>query len=461
MPSRQTPPLREDFEAAVDKHLPAIQYIWRNTFGFELEPWQVHILRLITELDNGKLRHSSYLVSMGRQNGKTEIMAALGLWRLLSNPQALIIGIASSAQQAGIVYKRLMTAVTGLPALSRRFEATETRGIRAKQGSGTYEIKAAKFASLQGLAIDLGVVDEVHLLKMDLWTALIAGTGARDNCIVVGITTAGDDNSQLLKHLYKLGDDNTAGFGYIVWEAPEARMPESDEELILFLKAANPSLEFGRKGVSMEKVIEQVRSTPPDKAIRDRLNRFTSGSDLTFVSGEMWSRNATPIDESFPVGRSIFTIDVDTEWRYASITQTLKHEGYIYTRLVASVPQPTPELLDKLCRWLYKHSPTIYVTDSKQLGERLKSGGYPVRQLNGGDVLAASSMFYAKLAQQKIKHGNDPLLSLQLPNTIRKSVGDSFKLFRKDRSVVVDAVRATAFGVYAVETLSPIASMIL
>ena len=452
----RTEPLEEDFKAAVDKHLPAMQFIWLNAFGFELDAWQVDILRRITELSDGKLRYRQVVISMGRQNGKTEIAAALGLWRLLSNPYALVIGIASSAEQARIVYQRTKTAVDLNPALVKRFEAlTDTRGLRTKQG-GRYEMKAAKGAALQGLPIDLGIIDEVHLLKMELWTALVNGTGGRDDCIVVGITTAGDETSELLKHLYDLGNKamtgEVEGFGFFCWESPEARVPETDEELAEFLCAANPAMAAGR--VSIANVIQDVRSMPEQDALRYRLNRFVA-AQASFITGEMWMRNSRGIDEAYPEGKSVMAIDVDPDRRFATIARAIKSDGLIYTEVVASIPNPSDELLAKVCRLLHKHA-SVFVMDSyrlKPLSEELKRRGMQVKLMGQGDVINGSSMLFAKLAQKKLRHGNDPLLTMQIPRTVRKNVGDNYRISRADSGVVIDSVMATMLSVYAVETV--------
>ena len=199
-PARCTGPLGEDFPSALDPLLPVLEIAWRQAFGYDLEHWQIELLRAILEVfpeghkRAGQLRFRQVIVSLGRQNGKTEIAAALGLWQLLRKAGALVIGIASSAEQARLVYDRAMKVISRNPALAKRFDAlTDTRGIRAKDG-GKYEIKAAKSAALQGLPIDLGIVDEVHLLKGALWNDLINGTGGRPDCLVVGITTS--TNSQ-------------------------------------------------------------------------------------------------------------------------------------------------------------------------------------------------------------------------------------------------------------------------
>ncbi len=84
--------------------------------------------------------------------------------------------------------------------------------------------------------------------------------------MVFGITTAGDESSILLKDLYETGAKSVASdpslerFGFFEWSAPEARVPESDEELLEYLKAANPALACGR--IDSENVLSDVRAMP-------------------------------------------------------------------------------------------------------------------------------------------------------------------------------------------------------
>lgn len=446
-PARYTRPLADDFESAIDPYIKPLQYIWTVAFGYQLDQWQVDILRHALELKDGKLRHRTYLVSMPRQNGKSELMTALAVWRLLSNPHSLVIGIASSAEQARIVYDRTKQTIDGLPALTKRFTAlTDTRGLRTKEG-GRYEVKGAKGAALQGLAIALGIVDEVHLLSFDLWNALVNGTGGRDNAIVIGITTAGDDNSELLKHLYELGDAGTQG--YCIYESPQAFIPKDDKQLAELLTIANPAVACGR--IKVEALIEIVRSKPDQDSIRYNLNRFVTGTDSTFLPVEVWLANGTA---PFPEGRMFVTVDVTPDQAYASMTRSIKKDNILYTELIASIPNPTVDTLERMCRWLYKYRCT-FVMDFKPLADRLTKTGYPVKVINGAGVMAASATFYAKAVQNKIRHANDPLVIAQFGNTVRKTVGDGFKAYRRGTNPI-DAVRATIFGVYAAETFEDI-----
>jgi phage terminase large subunit-like protein len=97
----------------------------------------------------------------------------------------------------------------------------------------------------------------------------------------------------------------------------------------------------------------------------------------------------------------------------------------------------------------------MYVMDGyglKELGNELKKRGLPTFITSQPEVINASSLFYAKVAQQKLKHANDPLLSMQMPLTGRKQVGDAFRVSRKNSSVEIDSVMSTVLAVFIAET---------
>lgn len=85
-PTRHTPPLSPDFKSAFDPYAKAFAIIWVCAFGYRLEEWQIQLIRAILEIfpegheRAGQLRWQQAVVSLGRQNGKSEIAAALALW---------------------------------------------------------------------------------------------------------------------------------------------------------------------------------------------------------------------------------------------------------------------------------------------------------------------------------------------------------------------------------------------
>jgi phage terminase large subunit-like protein len=354
-----------------------------------------------------------------------------------------------------------MHVIRANKSLAERFDKlTDTRGIRAKDG-GKYEIKAAKSGALQGLPLNVGLCDELHIMPSALWSDMVNGTAAKSNGLVVGITTAGDENSELLKQLYEVGHKAIAGdatlerFGFFLWEAGDGKVPTDDETLAEYLKAANPALAAGR--LDMATVISDVRSMPEIDVVRYRLNRFVAGSSV-FITPTMWQKCARPHGAKMPETqeRPVFTIDRTPDWGYASVVVAVKDEdGITHTELVASIVKPTLEQLVYICLQLSQYSPQTFGVEGyalRDLGQELKKRGLPVTILTSSDIVNASSLTYSLIAQQKIRHGDDPLLAVQFPRTIRKNIGDSFRISRRDSSVEIDAVLATTYAIYLSQT---------
>jgi phage terminase large subunit-like protein len=459
-PTRYTPPLTDEFEAGIDWYLPIIKKAWATaTPGFEFDDWQIELLRRITELlPSGELRWRSVLVSMARQQGKSEIVGALGLFAVLRKPGTYNIGVASTAEQARLVYDRVQRVIASNPALERRMsKLTETRGIKSLDGS-RYEIKASNANTLQGIPVSVGIVDEVHLVEAKVWDALASGTGARPDTLLVGITTAGDENSELLNRLYANAEKGIAGdldrFGSWIWEASDAVVPDDDDELLGLLMEANPALQAGR--IDPKILLEDVRALPTDDIIRYRLNRFIQSGKKTFIPAELWQKCERSLDAVMPRTNVVFAIDRTPDWEHATIAAAVKVDDVIHTELIASINKPSLEQLIYICGQLMDHSPRAIIVDGytlRDLYKELKTRGYPAETATLGDIVNASSMFYSRLARRTLIHAGDPLLSIQVPRTVRKMIGEGFRVSRRDSAVEIDAVMATLLATFGADTL--------
>lgn len=425
-----------------------------------LDPWQKWLLRHALEIypdghpKAGQLRYRQIVISVGRQNGKSVLGAIFALYALLRERGALVIGIASSAEQARIVYERTLNVIKGDPDLAARFDKlTDTRGIRAKDG-GRYEIKASKSAAVQGLDASLGVMDELHITKPALWDDLLSGSRARRNGVVIGITTAGDDQSDLLIRLYKQMHAPGERFGFFVWEAPETEIPDDLDAQREYIRAANPAVATGR--IDVDDVISDIAVMDPQSVLRYVFNRFTASSN-TFVDMAHWRACAGLPGEAWPDGPLVFSVDRTPEWTHASVVASVKDaNGLIHTEVVASLVRPTQASLLALCTALNaKHRPATFVADGLTLGtlaEDMKRRGLPVAKASLSHQTNAAARFYALIRQGKIRHASDPLLTQQLPRTVRKNVGEAFRISRADSSIEIDTVIATALAVLFAET---------
>jgi hypothetical protein len=451
-PTRYTLPLTPDFSSWWERYREVFRRAWWAANGYCLERWQEQLLHAITEVDSfGILRYREVLISVGRQNGKTEIVAALGLLFMVAKRTPTVISVASSREQAQLVYKRALDVATRSPSLAPHFSRmTNTRGLTTVTG-GAWELKAAKSAALQGIPIDLGAGDEIHLMKPELWSDMVNGLGDRDDCMVVGITTAGDDDSELLKRLYEADDAPAARFGRFVWEAPEARMPDDDDTLARWLAMANPGIASGRRKIT--NAVSAARGMPPGAAIRYRLNRFLSGSENSFIAPADWNACAAGIGK---ISRPVITIDRSPDWKHASIVAAGKaDDGTILVDVVNRYSTANVDKLLAACQALMKHEPTTFVVDGyafKPLVERLKHVGIPVRTTSLGDEKAAAALAYKLVHDKRVRfHDAENSIGQQLVWTVRKADGEAYRLTRVGGQPI-DTVVAAVRGMYIADT---------
>lgn len=469
-PARYTPPLSEDFPTDGDRLIALVSKAWRTEDGkpLELDEWQKWLLRAILErypddhkdpLLAGHLRWRQCVVSVPRQSGKSLLGAILGVYGLLMhmpNGGAQVLGIASSLEQAMLIYKRVHFVVTNpeKPWLTKRFKkATERRGILTADGSSRYDIKPAKSAALQGVPISLCLFDEGHLAKEGLWTDAIQGTTSFEDGLVLMITTAGDEKSETLKDLYKTGqaaidgDPSLERFGFFVWEAPEGCA--IDEKAIL---SSNPAVESGR--IPLDRVLSDLRSVPEREARRYRLNQFANGSYSSWLPAEYFHKCAgSGISE---IEGSVLALDITGRYEFATIAAAKKNGDIVETEIVAEYVQPSDAQLYKELTDLYRrHRVRAIAMDIRKapaLAHRLKDNGFIVYRLSTGEVSAATAQAYAMFETGKVIHSNDQRVIAQLPKGVAKYVGESWFLSRRDSLGDIDALLATIFAMYVANT---------
>jgi phage terminase large subunit-like protein len=433
--------------------------------GIKLDAWQKWLLIAMLErypedhpepTKAGRLRYRQILVSLGRQNGKSFLASALGIYGLLlHDPGATVVSLASSADQARIIYKRVLHVATQTP-LARYFKkATEYRGITTADGSGTYDVKAAKESAVQGIPGSLFLIDECHIIPKGLWGSAVLGSSSRKNGLVVGITTAGDDTSETLKDLYATGVEAIAGtdpelerFGFFVWEAPE-NLEVTDPQAIY---AANPAVAAGR--IPIESVISDLKAIPEHEARRYRLNQFVSGSKASWLPIEQYHKaSGHGITD---LSGATLSVRVTSRWEYATIAAAKRNGDVIETELVASLVQPNEATLyNELIDLYRKFGAYAIALDSGQLSnlqKRLKQNGFQLYALWGKELADANSNVYQLYLQGKIEHNNDPLLTVQMPRGVPHYSGDRWFLRQADAIGDIDALLAHVYAAHVAAT---------
>jgi phage terminase large subunit-like protein len=465
LPTHYTLPLSEDYPTDGDKIINIAQALWRLPERHDellvLTDWQKDLIRRVLERypdthpepsKAGRLRYKQVVISMPRKNGKSLIGALLALYgMLLHEPAPEVISVAASADQAKIVYRRLKHQVDSSELLGHFFaRSTEHRGLWTKDEQGIYKVIAAQAATAQGLHPSLVVFDELHVAKSDVWTAMALGSATRPDGIVIGITTAGDDTSDLLKNLYENGSKAIDGqedlerFGFFCWEAPKGCALDDEESV----RMANPQLASGI--LDWESVKNELATMPEVDARRYRLNQFVSSMNSWLPVG-LWSQQP----EGRPENPEVFAVERTPGWEHCSIvTAQLKADGKIATELVASFNNTNIDEITAACLNLAKYGKPFVMDGNilSDLGQVLKQKGCRVNITSAKDLISASNNAYRRILRKELIHPRDEIVSLQIQRAVRKNSGESWKIARKDSGSDVDAAVATLLAVWFVET---------
>lgn len=158
---------------------------------------------------------SEVWIEMARKQGKSELMAAIGLYLLIADGEwsAEIIGAASDKRQASAVFNVCRDMIRLSPVLSK----LEQRGdimiidsrkrIIYKPTMSTYEVVSADAMSNLGANPYAILFDEVLAQpSRELWDYLAQGFGTRPNQLLIGITTPGPDRESFAyqEHLHSV-----------------------------------------------------------------------------------------------------------------------------------------------------------------------------------------------------------------------------------------------------------------
>lgn len=469
-----TEPLSEDYVTDGDRLINLAEKFFRfeENDSFRLEEWQKDLIRRVlerypddwpVEYLRGKLRYKQVIISLGRQNGKSVLGAVFGLYGLLIQVKQAprVISLASTVEQANIIFNKVRYSIENHPLLTKRFKATKFRGINSRDSAkpGSYVVKAGNGDSLQGASVNLCLFDEVHISKEEAWDAMVLGASAQETAMVLGITTAGDDDSVLLKRLYETGhkaarkeEDSDERFGFFLWEAP-AHLDIYDPEAI---RAANPSIASGR--LNVDEAIRDMRAMPEHAARRYRLNQFVSSENL-WMPLNKWYAVAGETDKQAKPMDIVFGVDRAPGWEAATIVAAWKDaDDVVHTEVVCQLVNTSIEEVEAACIELDREFGGMFVVDSnvlKDLHTRLKEQGIPVEYYTSNQMMNATATVYAMTTENRIVHPSDPIVIKQLPRTNTENAGDGHKVSRKKSTGAIDAVIATVMAVYGAEIQRP------
>jgi phage terminase large subunit-like protein len=437
---------------------------------FELLAWQWE--RIVLPLygwkrPDGSRRFRMAYIEVAKKNGKSTLLSGLSLYHLIADGEAgaEVYTAAKDRKQASIIYNEAASMVRKSPSLFGRVMLTDSKKRMAfVETDSIYQALSADVESQEGLNASAIFFDELHSQKTRaLWECLEFAGAAREQPLLVSITTAGVDREsicyeqrQIAERILDGTDDHTLEFLPVVFAAE----PDDDTMSEATWYKANPSLGVT---IDLEQFAEQARQAHavPSKLNawkRRRLDMWTE-SETAWFTIEDWAKCGDVVSELSLLGKPCYAgLDISSTKDITALVLAFPNdiEGYdLLCRFwipkdaahkreardrvpysawerdgfVTMIPGNTidqdfirhevNELNGKFDILNLGYDPWNATNLAKQLGD----DGLELTQVRQGFVSLnePSKIFESKLLDGKMRHGNHPVLSWMARNV---SIGE-------------------------------------
>jgi phage terminase large subunit-like protein len=286
--------------------------------NMKIRPWQREFIEAVYAEDaEGRRPVRTAVLSMARKNGKTQLAAGIALAHLCG-PEAETRGEVYSAaltrDQAAKLFQEMCAILAAHPELDDRCNIIRfNKQIEVLTGDGAGSIYAALSAdagSKMGLSPSFVVYDELGSApNRDLFDALDTATGARDNPLMMCISTQAAADHHVFSELIDYGERVNSGdiddpsFHLTLYAAAPDADPWSREAWI----AANPALGDFRSQDDVQRQAGQARLVPSkESAFRNLILNQRVSAVSRFIHKAEWDRCKAAPDLARLAGRECY-----------------------------------------------------------------------------------------------------------------------------------------------------------
>ena len=435
-----------------------------------LREWQKRLVEHLFAWDEDGLRARVSLVGMPRKSGKSSLGSAIGLFSLTLGPKgAEVYSVAAEKEQARIVFqdaKRTVEASQELSAITKLYRDA----IELPAFNSVYRVLSAESVTKEGLSPTTVIFDELHAQPdRELFDVFSLAMGARGKlATMIAITTAGVRSDRTGKDsiaysLYQYGQKIARGeieddsFFMAWWESDgDHRLRETWDE-------ANPG--FG--DLNAESDFESALRRTPEAEFRiKRCNQWVSGSE-TWLPVGTWDECAGDF-ELKPDDEIVLGFDGSYNGDASVIVGAVVPEDDDAPLKVFMVKawekdlerDPDDWRVDigeveaTIMEFCQTHNVREIACDPFRWArsmEVLESKGLPVVSFPQSPqrMIRACAIFYDAVAEKRLVHDNDPVLSRHIGNTAVKltSAGPHIKKENPNSPRKIDAAVAAILAV--------------
>lgn len=290
--------------------------------------WQVDLTRQIygTLDENGERQYRTVYVEIPRKNGKSTWSAMNVLYALLceQEPTGELYSIAHDIEQAKIVYRAASAMVKRVPDFEKWIRVRDYYSTLEHYDSGAaYRALPASKAGGYGYNPNLVIFDELHVQKTrELWDVMKTSQGARENPLMIAITTAGWDKTSICWEVHEYavavanGEVEDPTFLPVIFSAHH----EDDWSDPETWRKANPSLGVTLQEDWLAKEVAQAQRVPAQQNTvkREHLNIWTS-QQTRWIDTNEWDACGVELDPAdFEKEKCVGGIDLASRFDLAA-----------------------------------------------------------------------------------------------------------------------------------------------
>lgn len=172
--------------------------------AFVLEPWQAFIVGSLFGWRwtvSGHRRFRNAYIEIGKGNGKTPLLAAIGLYGLMADGQAApeIYSVAADRDQAMIMFRDAVRMVDASPTLAARVQKSGIQHVHnMTYGLGFFRPFSREQGAKSGTRPHMGLIDEVHEHPTaEVINKVRAGAKGNPDALFPEITNSGSDRTSI------------------------------------------------------------------------------------------------------------------------------------------------------------------------------------------------------------------------------------------------------------------------
>jgi len=468
-----------------------------------LRPWQKRFIKQVyrTESDGSRPVRTAIL-SMGRKNGKTQLAAALALAHLCGpevESRGEIYSCANDRFQSSKIFFEMCALIRNHPVLADQCNVISHRKeIQDLLSGSVYTALSKEAKTKMGLSPSFVVYDELGQTDgRELYDAMDSALGGRKEPLLLVISTQAADDFAPLSELIDYGQKVEQGeikdptFHLTFYTAPMELDPWSKKTWRL----ANPALDDFRSLADVKRLAAQAKRMPArENAFRNLILNQRVSAEARFLEPSAW--RACAEEAKIPVGARVFAgLDLGSTRDLTALVLVYPNplDGIFHVRPYFWIPGNLRERGDEervpYEAWAKQGyiMPIGVSTDPKVIAHKIAElngqnkiislafdrwrmaevkrelddiGCSVTLQPHGQgykDMSAAVNVVERLVVQQKLRHGNHPVLSMCANNAIVTRDPTGARKFDKAKSVGrIDGMVAMAMALAIATVYKPV-----